>query len=59
MELEMELVGIDGATAAFAARGVINREDWGLVWNGPLEVGGVLVGKEIRLEIEAQATRQG
>ncbi len=38
----------------FEATGKINREDWGLVWNMPLETGGVLVGKEVKLEIAAE-----
>jgi polyisoprenoid-binding protein YceI len=41
--------------AAFTATTSINREDWGLTWNVPLEKGGVLVSKDIKIEIEAQA----
>lgn len=41
--------------ALFSAETKINREDWGLVWNAPLEAGGWLVGKEVTIEIEAQA----
>jgi polyisoprenoid-binding protein YceI len=40
---------------AFEARAEINREDFGLTWNQPLESGGVLIGKQVALEIEAQA----
>lgn len=40
---------------AFEARAEINREDFGLTWNQPLETGGVLIGKHVALEIEAQA----
>jgi polyisoprenoid-binding protein YceI len=28
--------------------GKINREDYGLTWNAPLETGGVLIGKEVK-----------
>jgi polyisoprenoid-binding protein YceI len=35
----------------------INREDWGLTWNAPLETGGVLVSKEITIELEVQAAK--
>jgi polyisoprenoid-binding protein YceI len=35
----------------------INREDWGLTWNAPLETGGVLVSKEITIELEVQASK--
>jgi polyisoprenoid-binding protein YceI len=40
--------------AVISARTEVNREDFGLVWNAPLEAGGVLVGKQVKLEIEAQ-----
>jgi polyisoprenoid-binding protein YceI len=45
------------AKAIFSAEATLNREDWGLTWNAPLEAGGLLVGKEIKLEIEAQAVK--
>ena len=43
--------------AIFSASGTINREDWGLTWNMALEAGGLLVSKEIRLEIEVELVR--
>ena len=43
--------------AVFSAAGTINREDWGLTWNMALEAGGLLVSKEIRLEIEVELVR--
>lgn len=43
--------------AIFSAETKINREDWGLTWNAALEAGGVLVGKDVTIEIEAQAVR--
>jgi polyisoprenoid-binding protein YceI len=39
----------------FAAEGELDREDWGITWNAPLEAGGVLIGKKIKLELEVQA----
>ena len=44
--------------AVFTASGTINREDWGLTWNMLLEAGGLLVSKEIRLEIDVELIRQ-
>jgi polyisoprenoid-binding protein YceI len=35
----------------------VNREDWGLTWNAPLEAGGFLLSKSVRLEIEAELIR--
>ena len=42
--------------AIFSATTKINREDFGLVWNAPLEAGGWLVGKKVEIELEVQAT---
>lgn len=44
--------------AGFTAKGTINREDFGLMWNQVLETGGVLVGERIEIEIEVEAVRQ-
>ena len=57
--LQVEYVGgaLDpwgGHRAVFSAAATINREDWGLTWNMVLEAGGLLVSKEIRLEIEVE-----
>ena len=43
---------------AFAAKTKINRKDFGLTWNVALETGRVLVGDEIKIEIETQANPQ-
>ena len=34
--------------------GSINRNDFGLVWNAPLETGGVLVSEEVKLTMDIQ-----
>lgn len=49
----------DNDRAVFSASTKINREDWGLTWNMVLDTGGLLVSREIRLEIEAELIRQG
>jgi polyisoprenoid-binding protein YceI len=41
----------------FSAAGVLDREQWGLTWNMLLEAGGLLVSKEIRLEIDVELER--
>ena len=46
-----------GSRAAFAASATINREDWGLTYNQALETGGWLVGKDIKIEIELEASK--
>ncbi|MGH8775598.1 MAG: YceI family protein [Jiangellaceae bacterium] len=43
--------------AGVTARTEVDREQWGLTWNAALETGGVLVGRKVVLEIEAEAIR--
>jgi polyisoprenoid-binding protein YceI len=47
-----------GHRAVFTATGTIDREDWGLTWNLPLDGGGLVVSREIRIEIELEAVLQ-
>ncbi len=43
--------------AGFEAKTSLERKDFGLTWNQLLEVGGVLVGDRVELEIEIEAVR--
>ena len=43
-------VGFEGATT-------INRKDWGVSWNAPLEAGGLLVSEKITLELDVSAIK--
>jgi polyisoprenoid-binding protein YceI len=45
-----------GQRGAFSAIAKINREDFGLTWNVALEQGGVLVSKDIKIEIDLAVT---
>lgn len=59
--LEVEFTGvIDDAfyqtqRAGFLATAEINREDFGMDWNMPLGLDGLLVGKQAKIEIESEA----
>lgn len=44
--------------AAFEASATVNRKDFGIEWNAPLETGGVLVGEEVKISLEVQAALQ-
>jgi len=44
-----------GDRAVFSARTRINREDFGITWNMPLETGGLLVSKDVSIEISTEA----
>ena len=35
----------------------LSRKDWGLEWNQVLEAGGVMVGNEVKITLDVQATR--
>ncbi len=47
-----------GHRIVFTAAGTVDREDWGMTWNLPLDGGGLVVSKEIRIEIELEAVLQ-
>ncbi len=44
-----------GVRVGYAAHATINRKDFGLTWNAPLEAGGVVVGDEVRIELNVEA----
>lgn len=44
--------------AGATAKTVINREDFGLTWNAALETGGVLVGRDVTIELDLQGSIQ-
>ena len=61
--LELDYEGLvrdpwGGERAVFSAKTKINREDFGLTWNQALETGGVLVGKEVTIDLEVEAVRR-
>jgi polyisoprenoid-binding protein YceI len=47
-----------GQRAAFSAETEVNREDWGLSWNAPLETGGFLLSKNVKLEVDVELMKQ-
>jgi len=57
---ELELGGVSqdpwgNTKAGFSASTTINRKDFGLGWNAPLETGGVVVGDKIQVEVDIEA----
>jgi polyisoprenoid-binding protein YceI len=63
LSLEVEFEGLTqdpwgNQRLGFSARGEIDRESHGLNWNQALETGGVVVGKQAKIEIEAEFVRQ-
>ena len=45
-------------SAGFSASAKINRKEWGLVWNATLEAGGLLVGEDIKIELELELVKE-
>lgn len=59
-DLEFEGIGQDpwgGTRAGVTATTTINRKDWGIEWNAPLETGGVLVGEKVQIELEVELVK--
>jgi polyisoprenoid-binding protein YceI len=48
-----------GHRAIFSARTAVNREEFGITWNMALEAGGLLVSKDVRIEIELETVLAG
>jgi polyisoprenoid-binding protein YceI len=44
-----------GKRVGYSAHGKINRKDFGLAWNAALETGGVVIGDEVRIELNVEA----
>jgi polyisoprenoid-binding protein YceI len=60
-DLSFEGAAVDpygNTKAAFSAAGEIDRREWGLVWNAPLEGGGVLVSEKFKIEFDVEADLQ-
>ena len=47
-----------GTRAAFSAWTEVDRTDWGLTWNSPLETGGFLLSDRVRLEVDVELVKQ-
>jgi polyisoprenoid-binding protein YceI len=61
--LDVEYLGVTpdvwgNTRVAFSAAAEIDRTEFGASWNVALETGGVLVGRQVQLDIEAQAVFQ-
>ncbi len=41
--------------AGFTVRGTINRKDFGVSFNAPLETGGIALGEKVKLELDIEA----
>jgi polyisoprenoid-binding protein YceI len=46
-----------GERVGFSGSGKIDRRDFGLTWNQALETGGVVVGNEVKINLEVEAVK--
>lgn len=59
-EVEGPIAGMDGSERlGFTATGEFDRETFGLTWNVPLESGGILVGRDVKLTLEGELIAAG
>lgn len=47
-----------GEKAGFEANTVINRKDFGMTWNQALDAGGVVLGEDVQVSVNIEATRK-
>lgn len=62
IKLDVEFGGImkdpyGNEKAGFTITGLVNRKDWGLDWNTVLEMGGVLVGDDVKISCEVELVK--
>jgi polyisoprenoid-binding protein YceI len=63
IELEAEMEGrihdpYGNELVAISAKGEINRNDFGLNWNAPLETGGVMLADKVKLQLDVTLLRK-
>lgn len=46
-----------GSKAGFSATTVVNRKDFGINWNKALDSGGMMVGDDVTIELNVEATK--
>lgn len=63
VDVEFDLLGTSqdpwgGTRIGFEGETKISRKDFGLTWNVALETGGVLVGDDIKINLDVEAVKQ-
>jgi polyisoprenoid-binding protein YceI len=53
--LAVTFLGANAKTAGFEATTVVNRKDFGIVWNRTLDAGGMLLGDDVEITITIEA----
>ena len=50
--------GRGGEKAGFELNTVINRKDYGIVWNQTLDAGGTVLGDEVQVSLNIEANKK-
>lgn len=63
VKLNVEFAGVmkdpwGNEKAGYTLTGKINRKEWGLNWNTPLEAGGVLLSDDVTINCDVQLVKQ-
>lgn len=58
VKLKGPINAMGGTRLALAANTKLNRKDFGLTWNKALDTGGLLVGEEVTIQIDAEFVKQ-
>ena len=61
IKVELDGVGGDpwgGTRIGLSGEAEISRKEFGLEWNAALEAGGVLVGDNVKLQLDVEAVKQ-
>jgi polyisoprenoid-binding protein YceI len=53
-----QIDGYGNKKSGFEIEGTINRKDYGLVWNMPIEAGGLALSEDVKLQINVQMVQQ-
>lgn len=55
--IPVEVLGMMGDKAGFATEFTIDRKDYGITWNRALDSGGAILGEDVEIEINVEATK--
>ena len=57
-KLKGPIQAMGGTRLALAANAKLNRKDYGLTWNKVLDTGGLMVGEEVTIQIDAEFVKE-
>ena len=59
LDMGGEITGSSGdKRSGFILTGSVNRKDYGLVWNQVMEMGGIVIGEDVKIIVEVEGVRK-